>query len=104
MRTIKALFLDIDDTLYSTSEFAVAARRAAMDAMIRHGLKMRLEDAMTELGEVISEFGSNYPHHYDRFLRRLPASAINGRARMLAVINAKGPRPRNATACKPSEN
>jgi putative hydrolase of the HAD superfamily len=76
MRTVRALFLDVDDTLYSTSEFAAAARRAAMDAMIRHGLKMRLEDAMSELGEVISEFGSNYPYHYDRFLRRLPESLV----------------------------
>ncbi len=72
MRTLRALFLDVDDTLYSTSEFAAVARRAAMDAMIRHGLKMRLEDAMAELYEVIAEFGSNYPFHYDRLLRRLP--------------------------------
>lgn len=76
MRTLRALFLDIDDTLYSTSEFAAVARRAAMDAMIRHGLKMRLEDAIAELYEVISEFGSNYPFHYDRLLRRLPPSML----------------------------
>jgi putative hydrolase of the HAD superfamily len=76
MPKIRALFLDVDDTLYSTSEFAAAARRAAMDAMIRHGLKVRLEDALAELQEVISEFGSNYPYHYDRLLRRLPASAL----------------------------
>ena len=76
MRTLRALFLDIDDTLYSTSEFAAAARRAAMDAMIRHGLKLRLEDALAELYEVIAEFGSNYPYHYDRLLRRLPPAAL----------------------------
>ena len=76
MRTLRALFLDVDDTLYSTSEFAAAARRAAMDAMIRHGLRMRREDALAELHEVISEFGSNYPYHYDRLLRRLPPSVV----------------------------
>ena len=76
MGKLRALFLDIDDTLYSTSEFAAVARRAAMDAMIRYGLKMRIEDAMAELYEVISEFGSNYPYHYDRLLRRLPPSAL----------------------------
>jgi len=76
MRTLRALFLDVDDTLYSTSEFAAAARRAAMDAMIRYGLRMRREDALAELHEVISEFGSNYPHHYDRLLRRLPPSVV----------------------------
>jgi putative hydrolase of the HAD superfamily len=76
MRTLRALFLDIDDTLYSTSEFAAVARRAAMDAMIRYGLRMRLEEAMAELYEVIAEFGSNYPYHYDRLLRRLPANVV----------------------------
>lgn len=76
MGKLRALFLDIDDTLYSTSEFAAAARRAALDAMIRHGLKMSLEEAVAELAEVIAEFGSNYPHHYDRLLRRLPADRL----------------------------
>lgn len=76
MRTIRALFLDIDDTLYSTSEFAAIARRAAMDAMIRHGLRLTLDDALAELYEVIGEFGSNYPHHYDRLLRRLPPEVV----------------------------
>ena len=90
MRTIRALFLDIDDTLYSTSEFAVAARRAAMDAMIRHGLKMRLVDAMSVLGEVIGEFGSNYPFHYDRFLRRLPAGTTGGVNPVILVAAAVG--------------
>lgn len=90
MRTIRALFLDIDDTLYSTSEFAAAARRAAMDAMIRHGLKMRLDDAMTELSEVIAEFGSNYPHHYDRFLRRLPPGVTSGVNPAILVAAAVG--------------
>ncbi len=76
MRKLRALFLDIDDTLYSTSEFAATARRAAMDAMIRHGLRLRLDEAMSELMEVIGEFGSNYPYHYDRLLRRLPPEAL----------------------------
>lgn len=91
MRTLRALFLDIDDTLYSTSEFAAVARRAAMDAMIRHGLRMQLEDAMAELYEVIAEFGSNYPFHYDRLLRRLPPSAapdVNPAILVAAAVGA----------------
>ena len=76
MAKLRALFLDVDDTLYSTSEFAATARRAALDAMIRHGLKMSLDDAYAELSEVIAEFGSNYTNHYDRLLRRLPESAL----------------------------
>jgi putative hydrolase of the HAD superfamily len=76
MTKLRALFLDIDDTLYSTSEFAAAARRAALEAMIRHGLRISLDDAVAELAEVIAEFGSNYAHHYDRLLRRLPSEVI----------------------------
>jgi putative hydrolase of the HAD superfamily len=76
MGKLRALFLDIDDTLYSTSEFAAAARRAALDAMIRHGLRMTLDDAVAELAEVIAEFGSNYPHHYDRLLRRVSPDVV----------------------------
>ncbi len=76
MGRLKAIFLDIDDTLYSTSEFAAAARRNAIEAMIRGGLGVTREEALSELAEVISEFGSNYPFHYDRLLRRMPKSAL----------------------------
>jgi putative hydrolase of the HAD superfamily len=76
MRTLRAVFLDIDDTLYSTSEFAERARRNAMEAMIRHGLGLTVDQAMAELREVISEFGSNYSFHYDRLLKRLPSSVL----------------------------
>ncbi len=76
MTKLGALFLDIDDTLYSTSEFAATARRNAMDAMIRHGLELSLDEAYAELQEVIQEFGSNYASHYDQLLKRLPADAL----------------------------
>ena len=89
-RTLRALFLDVDDTLYSTSEFAAAARRSAMDAMIRHGLRMSLEDAVAELQEVISEFGSNYPFHYDRLLRRLPPALLPDLNHAILVAAAVG--------------
>ncbi|HLY74838.1 MAG TPA: haloacid dehalogenase, partial [Planctomycetota bacterium] len=36
--SLKAVFFDIDDTLFSTTDFAEKARRAAADAMRRHGL------------------------------------------------------------------
>src|SRR5262245_62192879 len=76
MGKLRAVFFDVDDTLYSTTGFAASARRAAVEAMIEHGLKMSADDAYAELGEVIAEFGSNYPHHYDRLLRRLPHGAL----------------------------
>lgn len=90
MRKLRALFLDVDDTLYSTSEFSAAARRAAMDAMIRHGLRLTRDQALAELAEVISEFGSNYPHHYDRLLRRLPPSCLPDANPAILVAAAVG--------------
>jgi len=72
-KSLKAIFFDIDDTLYSTSEFARRARTNAISAMIRMGLKISLEQGLFELEEVISEFSSNYPNHYEKLLNRLPA-------------------------------
>jgi putative hydrolase of the HAD superfamily len=71
-RELKAVFFDIDDTLFSTSEFAKAARLNSVYAMIRAGLKCNVNECIQELKEVIEEFGSNYEHHYDRLLLRLP--------------------------------
>ena len=90
MRALKAVFLDIDDTLYSTSAFAERARRNAMEAMIAHGLRMSVDDAMAELREVISEFGSNYSFHYDRLLKRLPADVLPSGNHALVVAAAVG--------------
>ena len=40
MRTLKALFLDIDDTLYSTTAFAERARRNSVRALVATGLRV----------------------------------------------------------------
>jgi putative hydrolase of the HAD superfamily len=78
MSDLKAIFFDVDDTLYSTSDFARRARENAVDSMIRLGLKMRKEPLIKELDEVISEFTSNYEHHFDQLLARLPAHCYSG--------------------------
>lgn len=75
---MKAVFFDIDDTLYSTSEFARRARGNAIRAMIRMGLKISPEEGIRELEEVVAEFSSNFPSHYDKFLSRLPAETYRG--------------------------
>ena len=76
--TLRAIFFDIDDTLYSTSEFAEEARSASIDAMIAAGLTCSKEEIQEELNEVTSEFGSNYEHHFDRLLLRLPRRHYKG--------------------------
>jgi len=75
---LKAIFFDIDDTLFSTSGFARAARMASVKAMIGAGLKMEAEECFQELSEVIEEFGSNFERHYDKVLLRVPRERYAG--------------------------
>ena len=78
MPHLGAVFFDVDDTLYSTSAFADLARQRGIDAMLAAGLKVRREDLARELAEVVAEFTSNYEHHYDKLLLRLPPAALEG--------------------------
>ena len=75
-KPLKALFFDVDDTLYSSTDFAANARRQAAQAMIRTGLKVDEDTLLRELDEIISEFGSNDDRHYDKLLRRMPKEAV----------------------------
>lgn len=75
---LKAVFFDIDDTLYSTHEFAATARRNALEAMRSLGLAVPMAVLTRELDEVIEEFSSNYDHHFEKLLTRLPAGAYKG--------------------------
>lgn len=72
---MKAVLFDIDDTLFSTTEFARAARWNAVQAMAAHGLDATPEELLDELHEVIREFGSNYSSHFDKLILRLPHQA-----------------------------
>jgi len=69
---LKAIFFDIDDTFYSTSEFSKTARLNSVYAMIEAGLKVSVTECFDELREVIAEFGANFGNHYDRLLLRIP--------------------------------
>jgi putative hydrolase of the HAD superfamily len=76
--SLKAVFFDIDDTLFSTTDFAEKARRAAAGAMCRRGLRLPADHVLKELNEVIAEFAANYEHHFDKLLLRLPRRAFDG--------------------------
>ncbi|MCP3915939.1 MAG: HAD-IA family hydrolase, partial [bacterium] len=65
-----------DDTLFSTTDFAKRARSNAVRAMIEAGVKLPEKDVYKELEEVIKEFSSNYDHHFDKLLMRLPQEAV----------------------------
>lgn len=75
---LKGIFFDVDDTLYSTSEFSELARSHALDAMIQAGLVLEKSVLQVELDEVISEFTSNYEHHFDKLLLRIPKRFYRG--------------------------
>jgi putative hydrolase of the HAD superfamily len=76
--SLKAIFFDIDDTLFSTTEFAERARRAAVDAMRNCGLRLPTEHILRELHEVVAEFTSNHEAHFDKLLLRLPRRSFDG--------------------------
>ncbi|HTL53697.1 MAG TPA: HAD-IA family hydrolase [Planctomycetota bacterium] len=78
MAGLQAIFLDIDDTLYPTSEFTAMARRKAIQAMIAAGLKVSEDLAFRELSELVKEFTSNDTNHYDRLMLRLPPGSLDG--------------------------
>jgi putative hydrolase of the HAD superfamily len=69
---LKAVFFDIDDTLYDSTTLARRARLNSIRAMIDAGLKERDEAKLYSLlQKIIKKFGSNYPRHYDELLREL---------------------------------
>ena len=78
MARLKAIFFDIDDTLFSTSAFARRARANSIKAMIRVGLKMDAKELTRELEEIVTEFSSNYEHHFDKLLLRIPRTRYRG--------------------------
>lgn len=77
-RRLRAVFFDLDDTLYSTSAFARRARRSAVRAMVAAGLRADPEAAAAELEEVVREFSSNYDRHFNALLARLGPRACGG--------------------------
>jgi putative hydrolase of the HAD superfamily len=78
LNALKAIFFDIDDTLYSTSLFASRARHNSIRAMISLGLNLPEKILSRELEEVIKEFSSNYEHHFDKLLLRIPKRSYDG--------------------------
>jgi putative hydrolase of the HAD superfamily len=82
---LSAIFFDVDDTLYSTTQFSDLARQRAVEAMVEQGLRLTVPEVRRELDEVIGEFSSNYSQHFDKLLLRLPDESWEGINRALII-------------------
>ncbi len=85
---LDVVLFDIDDTMYSTTEFAQTARRNSVIAMVAAGLQRPVDEVFQELSEVVAEFSSNYGQHFGRLLDRLGPESYAGYNR--AVVIAAG--------------
>jgi len=77
-RPLALITFDVDDTLYSTTDFVRVARENSLKAMLAAGLDIDLDAVRAELNEVVSEFTSNDEHHFDRLLQRIPPHCLGG--------------------------
>lgn len=69
---IKAIFFDIDDTLYDSTKLTTMARQNSIRAMIDSGLPERSEEKLYALlNEIIKKHGSNHGRHYDLLLEEM---------------------------------
>jgi len=68
---IRAIFFDIDDTLYDSTLQVKNARENAIKAMKEAGLRVTEEKGLLILEEIVREFGSNYPYQFNELLKKL---------------------------------
>jgi len=70
-RRVRAVLVDIDDTLFDSRGFAKKARLAALRAMKKEGMRAHIRRAYAVLMGVVREFGPNYQDHMGKLLERL---------------------------------
>jgi putative hydrolase of the HAD superfamily len=66
---VRAIFFDIDNTLYDSTTLSSMARKNSVRAMIDAGLDAQEEVVLKDLSAIIEKFGSNYDRHYDELLK-----------------------------------
>ncbi len=69
-KNLKAIFFDIDNTLYNSSLQVELARKNAIRAMVEAGLKAEEEKAFRQLKHIVKKYGSNYDLHYNQLLQK----------------------------------
>jgi phosphoglycolate phosphatase-like HAD superfamily hydrolase len=67
---IRAVFFDLDDTLFDSAASSRNASMNAVAAMIDAGLPAKSRaNALDVLEKIKEKFGSNYPMHYDELCK-----------------------------------
>jgi putative hydrolase of the HAD superfamily len=66
---IKAVFFDVDDTLYDSTLQSDETRKNAIKAMIEAGLPVSEEEALAALNKIVKKFGSNHQNQFDELLK-----------------------------------
>ncbi|MFC1454905.1 TIGR02253 family HAD-type hydrolase [Candidatus Undinarchaeota archaeon] len=79
---IKAVFFDIDGTLFDSRKLSETARDNAVRAMIHAGLEGDKGKILASLKGIIQEKGSNYERHFDMLVEKF---GMKGRADIVAA-------------------
>ncbi|MFN7182504.1 MAG: HAD-IA family hydrolase [Planctomycetota bacterium] len=75
---LQAIFFDLDGTLFNTKKFTEISRIKALEAIKKLGVKISLIKLYQELQQIVKEFGSNYPYHFNRLIARIPQNTLYG--------------------------
>ena len=70
MKKIKAVFFDVDNTLYDSTLQVEMVRRNAIKAMIEAGMEITEEEGLEVLKDIVGRMGANYEHHFDDLLKK----------------------------------
>jgi putative hydrolase of the HAD superfamily len=68
---IKLVGFDLDDCIFDSTGLSERARVKGIEAMINLGLKIKRDEAIDLIKEIVNEYGSNFSRHYNFFIRRL---------------------------------
>ncbi len=85
---LDAVFFDIDDTLFSSTDFAALARTRAIEGMVGAGLRAEPERIRKLLQDIIGEYSSNFPYQFDELLSRLNPETYRPVSRAIIVASA----------------
>ncbi len=85
---LEGIFFDLDGTLFNTKEFTKISRLKALEAMKNLGIKITLNALYQELEQIITEFGSNYPYHFNRLISRIPNELLDNINKNILISSA----------------